>query len=409
MRRKLGIWLLLFVTALGFSSCQQKEDDGVDFSSAFERQNIDSNWVKASPGNWGALEYRRYFLPVPKAWLEQTTPRQAPVWEVSGVDIAKLNQFIAELPFNEEESKLWRETCKLEPTKDGTLIKPSAEFRWALQPMNRTALYLWLAQFPQNNELVFPFCYDGQLFQEWLKGDDITIEVRQNIQKLSYRAGETVCFADLDLLEGQLKSREERAALMAVLYRHPYCDIRLHIDKKTDLDALASYWGDWNRVGQVKRKLKEALGNQESADIALPNILPPMTRSLLDTFPEIPKDSNQPQRDCYWTAFNFFNKKPDDRFNDSSFMEKALVAYHDKVEGTPRYGDILFLVDGSGRPFHSAVYLADDFIYTKNGGHFTQPWVIMKLKDLKACYPQAVRLREAYYRWNPQKTRPSTT
>jgi hypothetical protein len=134
-----------------------------------------------------------------------------------------------------------------------------------------------------------------------------------------------------------------------------------------------------------------------------------MTRSLLNTYPEIPKDATQAQRDCYWTAFNFFNRTPDDRFNDNKFMEKALVAYHDQVEGSPRYGDILFLVDGSGRPFHAAVYLADDLVYTKNGGHFTQPWVIMKLGDLKACYPQAVRSREAYYRWNPQKSRPSSS
>jgi hypothetical protein len=172
---------------------------------------------------------------------------------------------------------------------------------------------------------------------------------------------------------------------------------------------LATYWGEWNRVARVKRKLKEALGKQNEAYVALPNILPPMIRSLLDTFPEIPKNSAQPQRDCYWTAFNFFNRTPDDRFNDSHFMEKALVDFHDKVEGAPRYGDILFLVDATGHPFHAAVYLADDFVYTKNGGHFTQPWVIMKLKDLKACYPQAMPSREAYYRWNPQKTRPGTT
>lgn len=408
LRRRIHL-AILFLCALSLTSCRNTEDDGLDFASAFERQSIDNQWVASEKGNWGNLEFKRYFLPIPKAWLEHSSIREAPLWQITGISSDKVKQSVLDLPLNAEERKLWLETCKFNDTTNGTKVIPSKEFRWALQPQNRSALYLWLAQFPENNDVVFPFCYEAARYQEWLKGDDLSLEVRQTIAKLCYPAGNTICLADLDLIEEKIKSKEELSALLAILHRHPYCDVRIKLDKTTDIDSLAGYWGEWNRFNRVKRKLKEALGDKDVAYVSLPNILPPLTRSLLDTFPEIPKDADQPQRDCYWTAFNFFNRQPDDRFNDSKFMEKALVDYHDKVEGTPRYGDILFLVDGTGSPIHAAVYLADDFIYTKNGGHFTQPWVIMRLNDLKACYPQAVKLREAYYRWNPNKARKGTT
>lgn len=405
---RIGVMLVL-ITLFATSCRNLPEDDGNDFSSAFERQTIDDKWQPAATGSWGSLEYRRYFLPIPRTWLEKNTPREAPLWHVANLDAAKVAQSVQDLPLNDEERKLWASSCTVTNDAKGSVIIPSKDFRWALQPQNRSALYLWLAQFPENNDVVFPFCYNARLFQEWLKGDDISIEIRKDIQRLCYSAGNTICFADLDLVTEKIKSKEEQTALLAVLYRHPYCEIRLKVEKSTNLDNLAAYWGDWNRFNSVKRKLKDATTKKETAYVDLPNILPVMTRSLLDTFPEVPKDPNQPQRDCYWTAFNFFNRQPDDRFNDSKFMEKALVEYHDRVEGTPRYGDILFLVDGTGSPIHAAVYLADDFIYTKNGGHYTQPWVIMKLEDLKACYPQAVKLREAYYRWNPNKAHKGTT
>ena len=35
---------------------------------------------------------------------------------------------------------------------------------------------------------------------------------------------------------------------------------------------------------------------------------------------------------------------------------------------------------------HSATYLADDVVFTKNGGIFTQPWTYMKLSDLVTYY-----------------------
>lgn len=391
-------------------SCRQAEDDdGGDAVSAFERHDLDKEWVTAKKGQWGELQYRRFYLPLPKAWLDQSTALEKAVWHIPNMVPAKLQEIMAATPLNDEERRLWKETCELKVTEKGISILPSKEFRWALSPQSRTMLYAWLGQFPDNETLAMPFCYKAHDLNEWLQDNDLSEELVQSIRQLLYTTGDSVCFADLDLIEDKVKDQEERATLLGVLYRHPYCEVRLRIDQKTDIKGLSTYWGEWHRVERVKRKLKETLGKQPETYVSLTSILPPHPRSVLNTFPSLPKSPSEFQPDCYWTAFNFFNRTPDNRFAENAFMEEALVKYHDRVEGKPRYGDLIFLVDASGRPLHGAVYLADDLIYTKNGGHFTQPWVIMKLADMKACYPQPTPVRETFYRWNPQKTRPKTS
>jgi hypothetical protein len=50
------------------------------------------------------------------------------------------------------------------------------------------------------------------------------------------------------------------------------------------------------------------------------------------------------------------------------------------------YGDLIFLLNKRGDAIHSAVYLADDIVFTKNGNNSAQPWMLMHLKDLVAEY-----------------------
>ena len=72
------------------------------------------------------------------------------------------------------------------------------------------------------------------------------------------------------------------------------------------------------------------------------------------------------------------------------------------VFSDPRYGDLVFLVKANGDIIHSCVFLADDIVYTKNGGHFTAPWMLATIPDLVDNYSAYVapeeKLTVAYYR-----------
>lgn len=411
MYRRIG-QVVLLVVGLFCASCRAPQDealDSVETATSSDRRYLDDTWLPLEPGPWGNLEYRRFFLPMPEAWLAGAPMTGATIWHVPGISPGETSTAINASLLTAKEKELWQQTCRLEPEGDGSVIHPSKEFRWALEPASRAKLYLWLAQFPQNPTLAFPFCYSTADSSDWMHESNLPPELLASIRQLIYPADSSLCFADLDLIEDKIVSREQRVELLGILYRHPYCDIRLHINVTTDLSALSHYWGEAYRAEKVKRTLQAALGKKTEAYISLTQLFPSLPRTLVNTYPAVTTNRAKPQPDCYWTTFNFFNIKPDDRFFDNAFMEEALTKHHERVQGKARYGDILFLVDSTGRPFHSAIYLAADFVFTKNGGHFTQPWVIMKLTDLKACYPQARPVREAYYRWSPVNSRPASS
>ncbi len=58
----------------------------------------------------------------------------------------------------------------------------------------------------------------------------------------------------------------------------------------------------------------------------------------------------------------------------------------------------MFFKDDKGQISHSAVFLADDLVFTKNGNNYMMPWIIMHIPDLHAMYPN---LKIAYMRRKP--------
>ena len=83
---------------------------------------------------------------------------------------------------------------------------------------------------------------------------------------------------------------------------------------------------------------------------------------------------------------NFFNATPDNRFSDPKYTVDHLLSHYYKIARPTMYGDLVFLLDKKGNAIHSAVYLADDIVFTKNGNNSAQPWMLMHLKDLLAEY-----------------------
>jgi len=83
-------------------------------------------------------------------------------------------------------------------------------------------------------------------------------------------------------------------------------------------------------------------------------------------------------------------------------VKQKLDSEYFPVFSDPRYGDLVFLVKPNGDIIHWAVFLADDIVYTKNGGHFTAPWMLAKISDLVDIYSPYVssdeKLIVAYYR-----------
>ena len=83
---------------------------------------------------------------------------------------------------------------------------------------------------------------------------------------------------------------------------------------------------------------------------------------------------------------NFFNETPDTNFFDGAYSQKILDTEYEPVSDEPFFGDLIVLFDENGQSVHMCVYIADDFVFTKNGVNPAQPWVLMRMSDMMMVY-----------------------
>jgi hypothetical protein len=174
---------------------------------------------------------------------------------------------------------------------------------------------------------------------------------------------------------------------------------RIAVNQNTDIDKLAAYWGNVPNVRFTDiRPLFESLRQlPEGGSISLLYLLPKFARDRLYTFP-LPPQPGEPAIDCHWTKFNFSNETPDNRFNDANFTVEYIRKNFYQIGVPSSYGDILLLMNDKNEVKHSAVFLADDIVFTKNGNNYRQPWMLMHIPNLLATYPATPALKPIYMR-----------
>jgi hypothetical protein len=120
--------------------------------------------------------------------------------------------------------------------------------------------------------------------------------------------------------------------------------------------------------------------------ISIIALLPEFARNRLYTFPATWDDATMNRQDCAYTAMNFFNRVADTNFLDPDAIQRTLVRDYLPVGDRPMFGDLVQLADAKGMIFHMSVFLADDFVFTKNGVSPSEPWTIMRLQDMLTLY-----------------------
>lgn len=135
----------------------------------------------------------------------------------------------------------------------------------------------------------------------------------------------------------------------------------------------------------------------EGGTLSLLYLLPKFARERLYTFP-LPSQPTAPMMDRHWTTFNFHNETPDSRFNDPKYTIPYIGTNYYRIAAPSIYGDILLLINEKNEIKHSAMYLAGDLVFTKNGSSYRQPWMLMHIPDLLATYPAQPPIRAVYMR-----------
>ncbi|HEV7403531.1 MAG TPA: hypothetical protein VGO11_11410, partial [Chthoniobacteraceae bacterium] len=136
--------------------------------------------------------------------------------------------------------------------------------------------------------------------------------------------------------------------------------------------------------------------------IGLTLLLPPLPREEIYSYPLIPENPAAVPRDCHWTSLNFFRQTPDPSFSDPKVVLEQFQKEYCTAPGDPQYGDVVLLTKPDGTPVHSAIYLADDIVFTKNGSTIVHPWMLSTTADLLKRYsfhvPRDQRLTVTYLR-----------
>lgn len=284
-------------------------------------------------------------------------------------------------------------------TPTNTVIKPDQELVLSLTPEARGKLYGVLARNPANIYMYFPACFPANSFDAVMHESLVAPDLIAQIKPLLYHRGTAQYFSDYEIIMQRAPSATQRINLLKALSRQPAVLARLRVRPATDVDKLLGYWTAMPGV-RLKdlRPLVESLRRlPDGGSASLMYFLPPFARERLYTFPMPPK-AGDPAMDCHWSSLNFFNEQPDDRLGNPGYAAGILTKNYYPVQKPTAYGDVIVLVDEKNNGMHSAVYVADDIVFTKNGNNHQQPWMLMRLENLIARYNNKGDIRALVYR-----------
>lgn len=280
-----------------------------------------------------------------------------------------------------------------------TIITPTPELILSLNAETRKHLYTELAQSDRNRYMRFPYCFMTNRAEEFFAKSGVAPEVVKAVAKLSYERSGNFYFSDVETVMNQIPGGEARLHFFKTLSRSSIVMARLRVRPDADIDKLLGYWSGNKSVRQkdLKPLLESVKRREEGGTVSLVYLLPPFARERLYTTP-LPSSPGDPNMDCHWSAMNFFNTEPDFHFSDLGYTASYVKTNYYPVAQPSSYGDIVFLLDNNGNAIHSAVYIADDIVFTKNGNNYAQPWVLMRLPHLLALYSVTDVPRVASYR-----------
>jgi hypothetical protein len=205
------------------------------------------------------------------------------------------------------------------------------------------------------------------------------------ISRLAYTVSSVTYFADLQAVRAVLTSVEFEK-LAGALHATPAVALRLCVTPSSDLNTLIKYWGRGGRENAIKPLLTALSKVPGGTSIDISCLLPPFARDRLYTYPVSWNDPAITREDCFFTAMNFFHETPDTNFFNGNYTQAILCNDFVRVTGRPAYGDLVGVLNPTKGIVHMCVYIAKDFVFTKNGVDRAQPWVLMRMDSMLRAY-----------------------
>jgi hypothetical protein len=347
-------------------------------------------------GPWGLLRIQTIALEPPLESLEELSNDcsgfSAP-WVFPGYNQARLAELARSL--NDASATATLRAPAVCNARACSISVP-AELRAKLTPKAREQLYGKLAEF-ENPDYSAALQLPEAEVDAWLARAVSQPDVRAYARSLFYPRDGRLAFADPELVCERLPDGGERRAFLRAMFAAKAQLVSLRIEPGESMDEVLRYWSKGPRRRKNIEPILRALATStDGGSIDVAHLLPWSARKLLYTFPSDPPVDPTRRKSCHWTSLNFGRVEPLDDYLDDAVAEQAFERDYLEVAAASRqYADLVLFRTREGKLIHSAVYVAGDLVFTKNGRSPRRPWVLERLDDVRALYPKAPLLSYA--------------
>ncbi|RFC45324.1 MAG: hypothetical protein DVB28_000627 [Verrucomicrobia bacterium] len=369
-------------------------------TSGSPEKSIQSSPVQLSKtGPWGQLEYFEALLDAPADLVKESQPKSIRTrWFFRKMQPDDVSEFLGSLGLPGELEKELNDRDRWITESSGVTVFPTTSHVLALPEKSRILLHRMLSKWPENPYHAEPEIVYGKSVRKWFEGFEISEEVLQFIETTSYPTLSSRLFADTPGVLSIAKSENERVQILRAFSRTPTLVAKLCLESGT-AEELASYWNRGIRFKDTSTFLASLKRYDAVHKIDLVHLLPAGVRKILYTFPSPSHTRSGYLPDCHWSSLNFFNPEPLERLSDPPQATAYTLENFTQVAPPYELGDVLFFTDTqTGDAYHSCAFIADDIVFTKNGRSPLQPWVLMKLDQVKDLYDLHFRTNTTAYR-----------
>jgi len=319
------------------------------------------------------------------AFTDRDERLQTPRWFFAGFTKTSLSAFLDSCQIDPKIKESLLDQRSLTTATNGCFIKPSPEVILSLPPHCRQKIYSVLARSTENYPQYFAFTFPLEGFDAKFRESGLSASQLAQIRSLTYTNGNELCFADLQAAQSLLKPHEFNQLIQTFCAVPAYL-LKVRISPDSDVDALVKYWGKGGREKVIAPLISSLAKVPGGVSLNVSYLLPPFARLRLYTYPDAWNDPAIGAEDCIFTSLNFFKTTPDTNYLDQACRERVLNTEYVQIEGEPTLGDLVTLVGADGHIVHVCVYIAEGFVFTKNGSSRASPWILMKMPDMLSVY-----------------------
>jgi len=350
------------------------------------------------PGPWGEIKAQPILIEAPASLLSVNFRLGDGRWYFRANTPDEVAAFLRSAGLTSDQIARLVPHLQRVSSAEGLLsVAPPEDLVRSLSEDVRSRLYDKLAAIPQNFAQVEPFRTTALHLDAWLDPKKLPPDLIAEVKSLMWHRGSGLFFSDYNLVADKITSPALKLDLLRQLTHKSSVILSLRVPAGEEVDQLVAYYGVNGRRDRVEPLLR-ALADAGGGNLGMANMLPIFARGRLYRFPD-PLPGKDISQDCHWSSFNFFRQgQPDEKLNEAAYVGEILASNYVPVSGPPQFGDVVLLTLPDGSSIHSAVYIADHIVFTKNGPSLAAPFLFSTVEDMLAFYPASERISLTYYR-----------